>query len=196
MNPHVDFILWVEELKKTHGFNFHFSFHKRGNLVVYSKETPFILLNRREVDSPYLKGVFFHELGHVLNPPENWVKKEFKVFKIIELTQILLLPVYTYVGNYLSQFGVNYWVSVLSILYSVKILLNYKSKKLSTELQRLEFEADKVSQSMDREKTFLSKLKENRFWFNLRDLFVRLVPVFIIITHPFSYERELRLSKK
>ena len=196
MNPHVDFILWVEELKKIHNFNFHFSFHKKGNLVIYAKDSPFVFLNRNEINSPYLKGVFFHELGHVVNPPENWVKKEFKIFKIIELTQILLLPIYTYIGNYLSQFGVSYWFSVLSMLYLVKITLNYKAKRLSKELQRLEFEADQFSQSMDVDNSFLSKLKENRIFFNLRDLFVRLVPVFIIITHPFSYERELRLSKK
>lgn len=196
MNPHVDFILWVESIKEKYNLHFHFSFHKRNNLVWYSKDGPMILLNRKEIDSPYIKGVFFHELGHVLNPPEDWVKKEYKVFKIIELSQLLLLPLYTYLGReFYENFGINYWISVYSFLYLFKITLNYKAKKLTDELQRLEFEADRVSQLMDHENSFVVKLREKRFWLNLKDMFVRVVPVFIIITHPFSYEREQRLSK-
>lgn len=198
----VKFIMWVEELKSKLNKNFVFSFKNNAqNRVIYSKnETdPSVMILDRKLlkNKKELYGVFYHELGHIMHPIENEYRLPFLIAKILEFGQILLFPYITNLGKFMHyNFGISYIVGTFFTFYAIKIILNHQFENLTNRLKESEYISDAFSYVNDPHQDQLRKFKDSYFSLSLRDLFVRIVPVFVLITHPTIKERIQALEEK
>lgn len=194
---YLDFLKWLEQEQIESKFNCRVQSTNKSSKVYYGSEVPVILMNREDLNSSFWKGTFFHELGHVIRPPSQEIVQEFKTWKIIELGQILLLPIWNLITQkYLMPLGLDYVWSMVFLLYGFKILCNYTSYPVSLYLYDMEYQADKFSHKLDENKSLWLKMRSYRYKLLARDLWVRICPVFILWTHPLTILREKNLEKR
>ena len=191
------FLMEVEEIKNKTNTNFMVGFKNTHSKVYYS-DPPYMILNRKLLSQgDDLYGVFYHELGHIINPVDNSLRSSFILARTLSLAQILFIPFVDILGKVIHfNTGINAVFATFSLFYLIKFLLNRQFKDLSDELQKNEYLADAFSHLNDPTQSLLKRFKRKKTILMLADILVRALPVFALITHPMINKRIKALEEQ